>query len=116
MTQDEFNRLRSIARDCDSSCDRADLLSFLIDNAPTPAPSFRNFGQTEGIEIAEMVACICRGQKIPAMKALRTATGGGLKECKDTVEAIERVLIICYGHIPHRSEVYPVKSKPPYPY
>lgn len=112
MTRDEFVRLRAIARDCDSSCDRADLLAFLLDNQPEPTAVRAPYRAEEGVEVAEMVACICRGQKIQAIKALRTATGGGLKECKDTVETIERALVAFYGFIPRGSEMYPVKPRP----
>lgn len=41
-------------------------------------------------ETAEMSAALKRGDKIGAIKALREATGLGLKEAKDLVEVIER--------------------------
>ncbi|MCT2398379.1 ribosomal protein L7/L12 [Novosphingobium mangrovi (ex Huang et al. 2023)] len=47
---------------------------------PDPGPSVR----------AEIEAAIAEGRKIEAIKLLREATGMGLKEAKEAVEAMER--------------------------
>jgi ribosomal protein L7/L12 len=40
----------------------------------------------------EVEAQLRRGDKIGAIKVYRTATGTGLKEAKDTVDAVERAM------------------------
>ena len=40
----------------------------------------------------EIEALLRRGDKIGAIKAYRTATGTGLKDAKDTVDAVERAM------------------------
>ena len=42
--------------------------------------------------IGEVEALLRRRDKIGAIKAYRTATGTGLKDAKDTVDAIERAM------------------------
>jgi len=55
-----------------------------LDRAPTPAPSLAP--QLQG-EVRTMLA---RNAKIEAIKHVRAATGLGLKDAKDAVEAIEQ--------------------------
>ena len=42
--------------------------------------------------LGAIVGLMDQGQKIEAIKVLREATGGGLKECKDLVDELDRAL------------------------
>ncbi|WP_067734311.1 ribosomal protein L7/L12 [Novosphingobium naphthalenivorans] len=57
-------------------------------SAPVPARAFANVCPALRSEIESSIAA---GRKIEAIKLLRDATGMGLQESKDAVEAMEQV-------------------------
>ncbi|MCI0334853.1 MAG: ribosomal protein L7/L12 [Planctomycetes bacterium] len=57
-----------------------------------PQAAGRPTGSFSDADIAEIQAAIFAGQKIPAIKLYRKASGQGLKEAKDFVEALEAEL------------------------
>lgn len=63
----------------------------VIPTAPPARPSAAS-GLTNGMtsEMSEVTTHLRQGNKIEAIKAYRRATGAGLKEAKDAVEALER--------------------------
>lgn len=62
---------------------KLDLLLEHLGVRDTPAPMAMPPGMSEVMHLVQ------RGRKIEAIKAYRAATGAGLKEAKDAVEAME---------------------------